>query len=483
MTPDLKDMIDSVEEKNKTQSEFEQTIKFLKEETTRLNFTINEQKLLIQEQKEKIKNSVEVPEDMKILKDILMTQRQELKKKDKDINILEQKINELIEIADLNNNLGEHSIEKEELINAKKLIVQLTEENEMYQINETNAKKITAELMEENENLCSENESLKAQLRNLETNISKIEIEHQNLEEINLTNNEADNLKIEVKDLQDAIINLKQKLENAEVEFKDSERTNSGIIELKEMNLILEEENKKLKRNLETTDNTCNKLIDEIDGYLNEISDLNKEISVKSIKISALNEKFEILKSQNMELKTRLIEPDKNSELIIKSLKEEIEHLNNIILDLKGNKSSSSIDLNQNLKGIQCMPNYYQNNLFMRIFNILDENNKDILIDSIIEDLTKTEDSNIKRYIMTLLIDILSVLKDDRLYKALIELMHDEDWLIRLYLVKAINKIEIHELNERFKEQLELLLEDADLDVKEASEKILRSIHNSLNLN
>ena len=58
MTPDLKDMIDSVEEKNKTQSEFEQIIKFLKEETTRLNFTINEQKLLIQEQKEKIKNTL-----------------------------------------------------------------------------------------------------------------------------------------------------------------------------------------------------------------------------------------------------------------------------------------------------------------------------------------------------------------------------------------------------------------------------------------
>jgi hypothetical protein len=54
MTPDLKDLIDTVESQDKTQSELiEQTIKLLKDEISKLKFTIKEQKILIQNQKEK----------------------------------------------------------------------------------------------------------------------------------------------------------------------------------------------------------------------------------------------------------------------------------------------------------------------------------------------------------------------------------------------------------------------------------------------
>ena len=92
MTPDLKNIINSVETEDKTQSELEQTIKLLKDEISKLKFTIKEQKILIQNQKAKTHQKMEVPEDIEILKDIIITQRQELNKKDKDIDILEQKL-------------------------------------------------------------------------------------------------------------------------------------------------------------------------------------------------------------------------------------------------------------------------------------------------------------------------------------------------------------------------------------------------------
>jgi len=62
MTPHLKDIINSVETEDKTQ-----TVKLLKDEISKLKFTIKEQKILIQNQKVRIK-TIEVPEDIEILK-------------------------------------------------------------------------------------------------------------------------------------------------------------------------------------------------------------------------------------------------------------------------------------------------------------------------------------------------------------------------------------------------------------------------------
>ena len=156
MTPDLKNLINSVENQD-------QTIKLLKDEISKLKFTIKEQKILIQNQKEKTQKKMEVPEDIEILKDIIITQRQELNKKDKDIDILEKKIEEIIPNADTDTILRKEEIENEELINAKKMIIQLTEENELYQVNESNAKKIISDLIEQNDKLNSEYETLKEQ--------------------------------------------------------------------------------------------------------------------------------------------------------------------------------------------------------------------------------------------------------------------------------------------------------------------------------
>lgn len=493
MTPDLKDKINSVENQDKTQSELEQTIKLLKDEISRLKFTIKEQKVLIQNQKEKTLKKMEVPEDIEILKDIIITQRQELNKKDKDIDILEQKIEEIIPNADTDTILRKEEIENEELINAKKMIIQLTEENELYQVNESNAKKIISDLIEQNDKLNSEYETLKEQGFLLKTRDTAPDLGPQNLEETNVADNKINDLLVKVDDLIEETNQWKEDVVSTELENENAMNIKSDFNEFSNKIALLEEENKKLIRNLETANNISNRLVEEIDGYLIEISDLNNEIRDKNVKISALNEKSGSLKRQNIELQERTLEnlnkedftsSQKNIDLIqgndletiIENLKEEINKLNNEIVNLKEDKSIVSKRNNQKLRLKQGAPNYYQIDLFMRLFQILDKDEKDILIESIIEDLIKLKDNEIKRYIILLLITILNDLRDDRIYKELLRLFRDDDWLIRLTLVKTLYRTDNDGLIEIFKKPLKSLLDDVDLDVKEASEQILRKI-------
>lgn len=494
MTPDLKDIINSVETQVNMQSELEQTIKLLKEEISKLKFTIKEQKILIQNQKAKTQKKIEVPEDIEILKDIIITQRQEINKKDKDIDTLEQKLEEIIPNADMGTILRKEEIENEELINAKKIIIQLTEENELYQVNESNAKNIISDLIKQKDKLVSETESLKEQGFLLKSRNSSLDLDQQKLEEINPADNKVNDLLIKVDDLIEETIHWKEDVVSTELDKENHMDIKSEFNELSNKITWLEEENKKLNRNLETANNISNRLVEEIDGYLNEISDLNNEIRDKNVKVSALNEKYNSLKRQNIELQERALEnlnkedfmssqnnmneiQENDLETIIVNLKGEINKLNNDIVNVKENKSIVSNKINQKLRLKQGAPNYYQIDLFMRLFQILDKNEKNILIESIIEDLIKLKDNEIKRYIILLLITILNDLKDDqRICKELIRLFKDDDWLIRLTLVKTLYRTDNDELIERFKKPLKSLLDDIDLDVREASEQILRKI-------
>ncbi len=471
MTPDIRELIDSAELRVNNQAEIEQTVKFLKGELKQLKFTIKEQKLLIQEQKEKIEKGLDIPEDIEILKDMLLAQRREIKKRDKDFEILEQRIEELKVKKEINKNSEAHEEKNEELINAKKLIIQLTEENEKYQINETNNKSKINELAEFNKKFHLENEILEEKLNELDSNSSIVK-----------------------------------------TDLKNSIDISSEITALNEKIRDLENERKKLKRNLESANSTSNKLVEEINVHLNEISELNKEIRGKNIKLSALNEKSNSLKRQNIKMQKTIIDPlnredfsldeikDKKPVEMMEYLEKENMNLIKIINELRNSVAESynhgrlkisnkvePIEMNGNVEEIntsekqlinnyrfnQGLPYYYQNILFMRIFSILKHHEKEAVLDSIIEDLNYSKDSNIKRYLISLLIDMLSELKDERVYKLLIKLLQDDDWLIRLYLVKALYKIEISELNKRFKKPLKILLADNDLDVREASEEIL----------
>jgi len=445
MRKDLKkliDSIDSIEEKETSTSDYEQEIKHLKDEVRKLGFTISEQKKLIREQENKLLKSedIDIPGDIQILKDMLISQRQDLKKKEKDIEILEQRIEELKEELNKSKTDGDKDISNEELINAKKLIVQLTDENEMYKQNEDNAKILIKKLTEENETYRLDNENLKEQFQNLESETFK---------------------KLEL-DTTESI----------------SEKQVVPAGQLDEIIGKLEEENNKLKKDLDTANITINNLVEEVKSHLKDISDQDKEIREKNVKISALTEKFESAKRRYIELQKQIEDfsnlpnlPNEKfesyelklqeSEKIVRNLKAENEHL---ILKLE-NKTS----LEYNFIVDQCAPKYYQSMLFMRLFNSLDKYKKELIIDSLIQDLVNSQSLDMKRYI----IDILSEIKDDqKVCDTLIEMINNEDWLIRLHLVKALSKFDTKEI----KDSLEQLLNDPDLDVREAAYKALKKI-------
>jgi len=136
MSKDLKGILDTVEKESKSSAELEQKIQSLNEEINRQNFTLKEQKLLIENLRSQMKNEeiekAELPSEIDILKDIVTSQRQELDKKDTTIEKLDDKIFELTSGSEGPESFNSQSIKSEEFLRAQKMLIQLTDENEQY---------------------------------------------------------------------------------------------------------------------------------------------------------------------------------------------------------------------------------------------------------------------------------------------------------------------------------------------------------------
>lgn len=541
MSENLKNLIDSIEENTKTHSQYKHELGLLREEITKLRFTVKEQKLIIQDQEIRLKEKTtfnEIPEDISILKDMIMSQRLELKKNEKDVDILEQQLMDKSKVSKID---SEQMDFNEELINTKKIIVKLTEKNEIYQ---------------------KENKKLKNQLQNIETTSSKKIFENINLD---LPNSKVEMIKSEVEDLINKTSDLKHKLKPEEEDSKSLIELFEIIKKINHKLLNLESVNVKLKKNLETAKITINKLVGEVNKYLKNISEQDKEISEKNIKASALNEKIDILKRQKLKLQNILgehsnlsvitpeemeidinksrkrilsLEDENNvlNDLVLKlnedilklssisnkispydqesvekidylkrdniqlkkmilrlrenifqqasegtikiSLYRDVEEENNklkeenkkLLRELKNSNEISIEDSNNNQRVNQLLPKYYQTNFFLRIFKFLDDYKREIMIDILIQDLHNTDNIDIKRYI----VDLLSELTDKRrVCDALIEIIHKEDWLLKIYLIKAISKSKSKEIIKPLNE----LLKDVDADVREAALNALKKIN------
>ena len=457
----IKDLINRVDEENTNRSELEHITNVLKKEIERLNFTINEQKILIKDLKNKLDNQDNLPEDVKILKDLVLSSRNDLKKKDTEIDLLKQKIEDLT--TQIKNEVkGEdQSTINEDLNDASKLIVTLREENEAYQL---------------------QIEVLKGKLREKEALVS----EGDKSKELQLANKKIDNLNLEAKKYLEQITTLQQELEDFKKLSSQSllNQKKKGEIEKKLSNL--EEENVDLKRNLKNSESTMTKLLTEIESFKNEISQQEKEIVNKNIKISALNEKNETLKRRMTEFqetpgksleKGRTFEThdvseklfDKESEEIVKKLKEENKSLNDIISKFKKNGLKPSIITNNVQYHELNLPKNYQFDLFKRMLALLDDKSKQLATDYLFQDL-KSRNRDIKRFA----INILSEIKGEKVFDAFKEMLRDEDWIVKLYLIKALSKF----TDRNIKDSLNILLTDADSDVREAAKKVLDGISN-----
>ena len=484
MNKDLKDIIDSIDSANKAHSDLEAMIKYLKEEVNRLTFTVNEQKQIIQEQSNKlgeIDNS-SLPEDLVLLKELVHNQRQEILKKDKDIEILQKTLEDISFDLEKAENFQE---ENEELIYTKKTVVQLTEENDILK---NSMKELQEEIsglniiieMKNHEDVDEDQELLDAkeiifQLTE-ETGINKVKIEslrlqneelislieEQNDIRVNLTKEleeaeklvdqltyDNDNLQEKVNFLQQKLQELAQKTSeekaippesvNVESIQKELRKTEEEVVSLKEIinsNITiidsLEQKNLSLESNLQK----------ELDQYEQKFTEFTKLISDKEQRLEQQQLEYKKVEDANKQLSDLIVELRITSESVPRTL------------DTEHKPKSSSIDKIP-------IP------LFFKMYDKLEDDSKNAIVTQLIESLQNGE-RDLKIYA----IKILSILRDKKCLDALINLKSDSDWIIRLYLIKSLANFEPSDIETT----LNFLKKDNDTDVREAAAALLSKI-------
>lgn len=490
MSKDLKDLIESIDSANKAHSDLETIIRYLKEEVQRLNFTIKEQKRIIQNQNAKLSSYEEptIPEDIQILKDLVLTQREEIVKKDKDIEILTQTLEDVT--SELENNI-EYKEENEELIYANKVIVQLTDENEnarleieklemkIQELQDTinniqngnfakvnqeliDTKRLVFQLTEENGLNKVQIESLKSELAENKTSLQETNhLKNQYMTDLEFEKEKNQNLINQNQDLQVKVNFLQQKLEETKNSFETKaiiNESSEGIKELNDKYLNLEEENKELvnivETNLSMIENLKlekSELQNKLDFLLDSDNDKNQDyinqLAKKNEELEALNHKLLKLENANKKLSDLIVE--------LKSQEE--------ILTQKTSPKSSLRDEED------AIPIHTTPNLFIKIYNLLDPQKKGIIEDTLIKKLfvvNREERANA--------IKILGIIQGPKVLKAFKKLIYDNDWIIKLYLIRALNKFNHLEATEILKE----LQKDNDVDVRSAADELILKIKN-----
>lgn len=528
MSRDLKDMINTVEKESKSHAELEQKIQSMNEDIKRMNFTIKEQKLLIENLRSQMKDEeiekAELPSEIDILKDMITSQRQELNEKEIEIEKLNVTFDELTAFIENNEDSSQLKLTNKEFLEAQTRIVQLKEENEDYknQIeflqnkledlesrlsedelfiedeeepieNEEliNIKRLNFQLMEENGLLRMEVESLKARFQErLEEAISN-ESELSN-EKINELSSELEILKTNFQGRVEEAISKETELVN--------EKINALTSEIEELKAKQHEQiDKADTEDIRLANEKINTLTLEIENLEAQVKYLHEQIEKADAedlrlaheKIDTLTLEIEDFEAQVKYLQEQLEKPSKpvivstEDALQFAELREEFDDtktellkiqkenqiLNQTIIELKEKQISAGEGTKHELPEVPGLTKRMQQSLFFRMYYLLDDFKKEKVINYLIQDL-KSANYQIRRNA----IKILTVLKNQRIYDAFLEMVNDNDWIVRYSIIKALSKFEDKD------DELKLLLKhfsrDVDVDVRELALKILEDFSN-----
>jgi chromosome segregation ATPase len=463
MSKDIKDLIDSVEKETKSQAELEQIIHSLKEELDRQEFTIDEQRLLIENLKSQMKDDdleqVNLPSEVEVLKDIIMTQRKDIEEKDSLIDKLNDKIIEFDTKSEINEEFNSNELLNEEFINAEKLIVQLTDENDQYrnQIEELKQKIEEFQSKEEDIDFFHDEET---RVRENEELINFKKLNFQLMQENGLLRVEIESLKSKLQNgigetSSEDLYNAHEKIDTLTLELEDQK----SQIEI--LNVKLQEKTDDVSsEELYNAKERINALTLEVDAYKAQIKSLEEQVvnlsepitisTEEALEFAKLREKFDQL----------------NSEL--QKYQQENKILNEKVLELdKEKKDHETVEV-FGTSIPQGATKRIKHTLFNRMYRLLDDENKNKVIDCLISDL-KSKNSETKSNA----IKILSQIKNDKIYNAFIKIIDDQDWIVRYNLIKALDKFE--RKTDEFKNLLKKLTKDTDVDVRELAGKILNN--------
>ena len=450
MSKDLKDLINTVEKESQSQAELEKTIHSLKEEINRLEFTVKEQKILIENLKSQMKDEQieksELPREIDVLKDMVTSQRQELNQKDDEIDKLHEKIDELASTQGIEEVVSFGLDDNQELLNAQNLIVQLTDEIDQYR-NQIGPLQTQIEEMQSKQG--NVEDLIEDAIEN-ETNEELINIKRLNFQlmEVNgLLRVEIESLKAKLQERIEEIGSEELESANEKIAILSSE-LESLKAKLKELIAINAEE-------LELANGTIEMLTSELGAYEAQVKFLQEQLGESSKPTIITTEdalQFTEMREELDDVKSKLMKSQKDNQA-----------LNEMLSELKQKLSSKEIEkieIGQNL------PKRLNLSLFYRMYNLLDENKKLKIIDSLIQDL-QSNNSETKRNA----IRILSVIKNNKVYGAFLEMLDDKDWLVRYSIIKALSKFE--KKSDELKPILKKLTRDIDVDVRELALRIL----------
>ena len=412
MGKDLKNLINTVEKETKTQSELEAIINSLREEINKLELIIHEQELQIKDQESNLSTSLS---DLPSELDIL-----------KEMILTQRK------------DLGQKD-EKIENLNLRldKLTIGLDGFVEKNLTNQENNDLIEAQDLILN--LSEENESYRNQLEELADKLEKRERE----------------------------------VSGSDDQYPGSIKENGELVNIKRLNFQLMEQNGLIRVEIES-------LKAHIQEGSHEAN--SKDLEYANEKIKLLMLEIEDLEAQLKFLQGELEIEDVISSQIIEnpgqdesSKKEMVEYQReNIVLNpnLTDSKLIEIEPIDDNIISdsvIFNFPKQFQISLFTRMYTLLDDTKKKSVINSLIKDLN-SNNYEIRRAALK----ILSGIKDKKVYDAFLHLVNDDDWLIRYNTIKALNQFDL--ANDGFKELLETLSTDKDVDVRELVAKILQEI-------
>ncbi|MHA2394049.1 MAG: HEAT repeat domain-containing protein [Promethearchaeota archaeon] len=485
MSKELKDIINTVEKETKSRAELESIIAGLKEEINRLKFTIKEQQILIDEQGDQISFAQsDLPSEINILKEMITYQRQELIRRDQNIETLNDKLDQLKVNLEIPTDTRVSVQDDEALIKAQELILKLSEESEEYRTeienlkgqlaqlklerteleasnqaqteeNEemVNIKRLNFQLMEENGLLRVEVESLKSQIRQNKEDIIS--------EELELADKKIEALTIEIDSLKNQMQEQIERVTSEEIELAN-QKVEALTTEIESLKIQMQEQIERVaSEELELANKKVEDLTSEIKDYDAQLRFLQKELEE--------SKEPAIISTEDALQYTELREDYENlrSELI--AIQKENEDLKNRLSNLSTD-TVKMIEIDSSTQSVAYdFPKHFQISLFKKMYNLLDDNNKKALIDTLINDLN-SKNNEVKRTA----IRILSEIKDKRVRDAFFDLIHDKDWLIRYNLIKALRRFNFEA--EEFKELLKRLTKDADVDVRELAIKVLNEI-------
>ncbi|MFX1363895.1 MAG: hypothetical protein ACFFCE_14055 [Promethearchaeota archaeon] len=423
MSKDLKDKINVIEKESKTNAQLEEQIHSLKEKMEYQKFTIKEQKLLIENLQSHMNSEdhekVKLPSEIDLLKDIIISQRTEIDKKNSIIDKLNDKIFEINSGLDSFENSPRQYINSEEFLEAQRLIVNLTDENEHY----------------------------KNDIEHLRSQLEKLQSEKSEIEEI--------------------------------IEDKTKNKINDELNNFKRLNFQLMEENGLLRAEIEKLKNRLNeqpKIIASDDLVIanNKIAILSSEIEDLEAQIKYLQENSDkkdepvIVSTEDALELTKLREDFEVSKNELLELQKENQNLMQIIDKLKEEKKMDIQKIKIDFPEVKGLSKNMKQSLFFRMYRFLDENNRHKVINSLIQDL-KTGNTHIKKKS----IKILTVLKNKKIYDTFLEMRNDKDWIVRYFIIKALSKFE--DKNNELKQIFQNSLNDVDVDVRELAMKILEN--------